>query len=765
VEHGWHPAAGLVEGQLLDDLREIEPRVVVVDDAHDRARELTVLQRARAEEGLRFVIVAVTWSDQTGAVEGAVPGATRVVMPLLERAEIDTLIQAEGIRGHRARQLVLEQAQGRPGWALALSAALLRGDADEVLSGVALLTQVQGFVRRSLPSPVAVDVLACLAALTSLTDDDVPELAGLVGHPLADVSDLLRRSATDGLLDRVPGGWTLQPALAAPLVASWLFGEPPMRAWSTLQAAFPSRGGDLARAVIAAATGALGALRAADQWATTLPDPRGWDIATWTVVHAYSALDQGRAVWAVTAAQQVLAAPRPTQTSLFGTVIDPLGGAARRQLVDAARRYLLREAIAGLLDLAVGDDRPRNQNPDHPLRVLADLVVQVDPDFGTSVELRRVILRSTLGWLRREETGERWVVAAEILAAVFSPRVSGSWTDPATPMTLTLTHGIERSARLAELTDSWTAEVAPALTAAAVGQIPPAGLQQLLELAEEWLRIGARRVPESERVSDEQAAVAGGGGALILYTLRPHVAAVPGLALRAHRVLAETDRADIEGFDLDRQLIALVGGERAWQRDDHGSFFAERREQISALAAELRGMGADAGVRRFSELAEQSELSQGADLLQWLAEFIIDAVDDPGAWCEAALDQGCSPVLGRALTRMGTDPAVPGPSPGLVRAALADRHLRPVAIGSVLATTELTPATDTVLDDLTDADSWLLDQTLARRHGTDPSSGGSSPTRSRRSGPPPPCISPSAPTTVHPFPATGPGSGARSSWR
>jgi hypothetical protein len=95
---------------------------------------------------------------------------------------------------------------------------LLRGDADEVVSGAALLTQVQGFVRRSALSPVAVDVLACLAALTSLTDDDVPELAGLVGHSLADVSDLLRRSATNGLLDRVPGGWTLQPALAGPLV-------------------------------------------------------------------------------------------------------------------------------------------------------------------------------------------------------------------------------------------------------------------------------------------------------------------------------------------------------------------------------------------------------------------------------------------------------------------------------------------------------------------------------------------------------------------
>jgi hypothetical protein len=130
------------EGRLLDDLRDLAPQVVVVDDAHDRVRELTVLQRARLEEGLRFVIVAITWPDQGAAVESVVAGATRVVLPLLERTEIDTLIQAEGVSGYRARQLVLEQAHGRPGWALALSAALLRGDASEVVSGAALLTQV-----------------------------------------------------------------------------------------------------------------------------------------------------------------------------------------------------------------------------------------------------------------------------------------------------------------------------------------------------------------------------------------------------------------------------------------------------------------------------------------------------------------------------------------------------------------------------------------------------------------------------------------------
>jgi hypothetical protein len=61
---------------------------------------------------------------------------------------------------------------------------------------------------------------------------------------------------------------------------------------------------------------------------------------------------------------------------------DPVRDAAQRQLVNSARRFLLPEAIKGLLDLSVGDDRPRAQTADHPVRCLTELATLIDPDYG-----------------------------------------------------------------------------------------------------------------------------------------------------------------------------------------------------------------------------------------------------------------------------------------------------------------------------------------------------------------------------------------------
>ena len=146
--------------RVIDDLREHRPRAVVVDDAHYREEELRLLRRARAEEGLVFSILAVTWPDHAHEIGIAMPGADVLELPLLERDVMNTLVQAVGVRGFRARQVILTQAEGRPGWALALAAVLLRGDAEEVVSGGALLIHVREFVRRSTQSSVALDVLA-----------------------------------------------------------------------------------------------------------------------------------------------------------------------------------------------------------------------------------------------------------------------------------------------------------------------------------------------------------------------------------------------------------------------------------------------------------------------------------------------------------------------------------------------------------------------------------------------------------------------------
>lgn len=104
-------------------------------------------------------------------------------------------------------------AEGRPGWALALAATPLRGYSEEVVSGGALLSHVREFRPPQYAIDGALDVLACVASLGHVTDDETVPSAQLTGRPLAETIELLGRAAPNGLLDCVGAGWASQSAI------------------------------------------------------------------------------------------------------------------------------------------------------------------------------------------------------------------------------------------------------------------------------------------------------------------------------------------------------------------------------------------------------------------------------------------------------------------------------------------------------------------------------------------------------------------------
>jgi hypothetical protein len=699
------------EGRLLDDLRELAPGVIVADDSDGQLAALKLLQRARQEEGAQFALIGITWPDRVERLRGAMVDAAVVELPLLARDEVDAIIQAQGVRGVRARHIVLGQAQGRPGWALILCAALLRGEAGEVLSGTALVQQVRAFVERSVgTSPKAMDALAYLGVLGYVNDSDCPRLAAAVGYAPAELARLLHHAATNGLVDRVYEGWAMAPVLGSPLVASWFFGNPPEGSWPALCGAFGDRTAELQKAALAAAeTGAPAALLAADDWAHSLPEPGQWDPGTWSLVHDYAAFGRERSAWATKIANDVLSRPRSVE-SVLGVTIDLAGDAARRQLDLSVRSFLVPEAITGLLDLAVGDDRARHSNPDHPLRIIADAAQLYDPDRGTTLHARQAILHACLRWLSHAPTRERWIVSSEAAAAVFSPQISGSWTNPEDPMTVSLVRGIDSPTHLRELASLWTNDVTPVLTTTPIGQIPNTGLTHLLGLAEEWLRIGARRT--LEKVNQSQVDAAAKGGAMILDSIRPHISAVPGLALRAQRVLDETASTDLASFEQDPQLLLLAGTRDIAAFDDVAAWQADREVKIAELALQLQQLGPDAAVRRYLELVEQIELTHFHDLPTALPNAIIEAADDPTNWAAAALKHGAVMILRSAILRMVKEPNAPELPADLMRAAVADLKVRSTAISHALFSPTPSPAVEIAIDSMTDSDSWMLDQAM-----------------------------------------------------
>ncbi|MFE3787393.1 hypothetical protein [Streptomyces goshikiensis] len=708
--------------RIVDELLESCPAAVVVDDAHTRADEMRMLRRARHSAAHAFAIVATAWPDRADEVVGALPGSARFDVDLLERSDMNTLVTSLGVTGYRARAAVLDQAAGRPGWAVALCEMYTKGEGGQVASGAAHLANVERYLRRIAESETAVDVLACVAALGGASGETLHALAPLVGEPPARMSGLMERLARNGLVETVHAVWQLQPALCAPLVARWFFMNPAKRPWSTLLDAFPDRARDLISTVMSAArvSASPNARFIADNWVRSLPAPTEWDNSTFALVSQYARLDREAAQFAVAQARTVLASSREPERML-GTAVDPQDSAAAAQLAQSVNQYLLPEAVTGLLDLAVGDDRPRNSTPQHPLRVLDGVAKAIDPDFGTLFEVRELLLKPVLDWLRTHHSPDEWVVAAEVLASVFAVETSGNWSDPGNPSTVTLAQGVESAENLARLITLWD-RVVP-MVEEREGQdalrSAPAAVIPLLDLAGSWVRLGEGFVPHSGEPSEAQKSKGREGGARILDALHPLLQTFPGLALRTRRTLnAAYARAGdgirrMPALDVDPDLEAFTGWGRWDDTDTRDGVAQGRARAVESLARKIAALIPLDGVAKFDSLVEQSELAgdQGGGI--WVADRMVPHLDDPAAWYAAATTAG-SPIIHRAvLTRWLM--ISPGTlSAEVLNSGLEDPRFRTGVISAVLGRGEDDEAAEFVVETMGSGDAWLLDSIFFR---------------------------------------------------
>ncbi|HEU5352939.1 MAG TPA: hypothetical protein VFU65_00670 [Actinocrinis sp.] len=707
--------------RLVDELLMERPEAVVVDDAHLRSAELRALRHARQQEGIAFPIIATCWPDSAPDVREMLPTATEVSIGLLERREMDELVKSVGVTGYRARVQVLRQAQGRPGWALALCELFVKGRGYDVVSGAALVANAERYLRRATESETALDALAFVAALGMVSSETLVDVAPLIGVAPAALSRLMERLAHNGLVEFANGGWRLQPALRSPLVARWFFTDPPGRPWSTICEAFPDRSLDLAdSAVAAAATGSPAARRWADAWARSLPEPSRWDDAVLAVAADYSTLDERAADFAVRGALTLLSSPRQTH-QIRGITLDLTAERATQVLARAARRWILPAAVFGLLDLATNDLRPRAQTPQHPLRVLSEMAGNYDPDFGTQFEVRERLLECALDWLSTNRDVRGWEVAAELIAAIFTIEASGHWGDPGDPNTITILQGVENAEILERLLTLWRKVESTLRTEreATTPGCPPAALARLIDLANTWLRLGMGLSPGRTAPEDAQRRVGARGGHAMLESLRPAVQAVPGLALRAQRLLDDLRERSGEpdslpaGFEIDTDLRDLVGGYRHYRSEDGEAAWRARAAAVQALAMRLTLMGPGPGTARFEELIGQAKLVTLGTEERWVAECMQPHMDDPAAWYAAAAKASSPLLLGAALANWLQNAPSTVPADTLT-AALQDQSFRAAIVSVIVERTELDETAEIVIANLRAEDTPSLSRLTAR---------------------------------------------------
>lgn len=644
--HTFHPSA---IDYLVDDLVTIAPAVVVVDDAHLHLDGLAALSRARVSEQLSFQILASTWPGHEQAVGEMLNAATGLELERLSLEDLDSIVRGRGISGVRARNLVLEQSDGRPGWAISLCDAVVQGDGQSVLKGQYLLDQVRRYARSIADSATLNDALACIAALGQATIDDLATIADIVKAGPADLVDWLERSANSGLVEHSRGEWSVFTPLRPLLVASWFFGERPTRSWKTLADAFPRDDPRLLTTLFAVADRFpdTAARYLAAEWFDAAVENAPTDEGFLRLARAYSRIDEQSADQASAEARRILTAPRELEDSPWGPH-DPVGDMAKKVLGAAFRATCCHEATLGLLDLAISDDRPRNTSIDHPMRTIHELVSYLDPDRGPFVELRHRVFKSTIDWFNTSPSEGRWTVLAEVVRYVFDPKVEGSWSDPGSRLTIRIASSVERPDHLTELLNEWPK--VEDLLETSDASLTHEAAAELCTVFELWASMAAGVGQWSDHVTPEHKEAGLRGATTMLGTLAKLASRFPGIPIRANRHIGLVHRWGVAATELpelavhDVNLMRFVG--RRDVEDSVDEWMAQRQREQNELANDIAILGAEHGVREYLRLVAEARVLNNSHEGVSLANLVAMNVRNPDAWLDAAIASKAQVLIG-----------------------------------------------------------------------------------------------------------------------
>ncbi len=491
--------------KLANDIRELSPKAVILDDAHARITTLRSIIQLRAEIGADDLrIIATTWPVYASAVvkELALSDATTHELGPLFADEMIEVIKAHGVMGpDRLLALIRQQARGKPGLAGTLAALALVGNTSRVLSGEALLDQFTP----SLASMLGDDAMILLAhfALGGEAGADPERLAAHVGESSIAVHSRLANLAAAGIIHPLPDGRivVVPEALRVALVRRVFLG----RASPSYQKALDwiaNRHDGILTLIRASARGAR------------VPDL--WDLLRTA---------KSETLWAEFAKLGEREALHVVENGL-----------SRYELVAEQGLHYVPEVMIPLLLNEMPEPWPTYGAENHPaVRALREWIVDRRENFlRDEIVIRRTLVKATRKW--RSKSG-RTHQAIHVMSLALRPKYRISSLDPGAGTTLTLQSVLHHRNVLKAQMELW----AGVLDLVNQAQVVPWEL--LLSLAGSWLQTDG--VPKD--VADEMRSFS----EMILGDLARATRDHPGLQSKL------THRARAWGFEIDVRLDPL----------------------------------------------------------------------------------------------------------------------------------------------------------------------------------------------------------------
>jgi len=194
------------EARVADGVRSIQPRFLIVDDAHSRLEFLKRLKHLRQEINADFKIVASCWPGQEEAVCAALQTTKDKCHALeeLPQKQIKEVIQSQKIFGppHLLAEII-HQSQGKPGLAVTLCRLCWEsGTTRDVVLGTALARDVK-LSFEPLLGQSATHLLACFS-IGGSAGMALESVARLLGKNTFEVKRTVEQLSAAGVLDVSP---------------------------------------------------------------------------------------------------------------------------------------------------------------------------------------------------------------------------------------------------------------------------------------------------------------------------------------------------------------------------------------------------------------------------------------------------------------------------------------------------------------------------------------------------------------------------------
>ncbi len=546
--------------QIANDLRELMPAAVIIDDAHIDPNQVERFIQLRQEVGSDARIIATSWPSRADDVKSALQIGTNEVRDLdspdnlIDADTMIEIIKSTGLGGPDELLLCIrQQAPKRPGLVATLAHLCLAGDVRRVVSGEELVDQLApqlnrmlGFNAQRLLAPFA------LGGDAGVRPDRV---AGVLGKPLFDVTDGLAQLGAAGIVQESPAfiSETADDEKPIPRPPAAVSVEPAQMRWVLVRRMFQDVGSlplDRLLRVVEREEDALETLIGARSRGASIPEleecleradqrlRRKQSSRLWS---QYASLGHAEARYAVERDPGRILEIAPTALEHDPERVIPLLLARVRE-TDERRAGILTTADPLDILAATGNAEAASLLSEDPLDLLSRWVTRASPERMDVFDRRPTLVRLADRWGRRD--GGSASIALRAMCIALDPRYEYSRADPGAGRTIQLHFGNLGLDHIESIAGLWPTALK------ALREAERAPWNDLLQLASAWLHRDPLRTV-SDNVRARMQSVAQG----MLRDLAEASQGHPGVQ---HQVLSIAQGADLTvdaKLDLDFRTL------------------------------------------------------------------------------------------------------------------------------------------------------------------------------------------------------------------